>query len=360
MHKATVASAALHTFLLVGWLIAIPFMFALLYSVIEMQSSARVAVGANTKLASYTVSRIADRIIFLEQSLATQKPQYAKAIEDSQKSDAILVEATRNSNAMIGSAAKLLWGNNTAAHPCDEGLRCLEEVLIESAQHTWGGDAAIAKQVEAARTASNRLQDLIFEHASRKIPIEQLGESIRQEEAELAATVGTGVKPADARSADDPEDAHSVALSYNKQRQIPFFEALFFLPAGVVIALFTGLMGAIGAAIFSMFSQLNPVVDDSGSTTRTLLEAYGIRPLLGALAGFTVFFVVSAGASFLIQPGGASATQAVNQLSPPALASLGIFSGLASDRALGWLIEKAHSFFQVGAANSGDDVHGPK
>jgi hypothetical protein len=37
----------------------------------------------------------------------------------------------------------------------------------------------------------------------------------------------------------------------------------------------------------------------------------------------------------------------VNQLSPPALASLGLFAGLSSENALKWLIEKANSFFKT-------------
>lgn len=60
-----------------------------------------------------------------------------------------------------------------------------------------------------------------------------------------------------------------------------------------------------------------------------------------------VFFVISAGAAFLVQPSGGTATDAVNSLSPAALASLGVFAGLAAEDALSWLREKASSFFQT-------------
>ena len=68
---------------------------------------------------------------------------------------------------------------------------------------------------------------------------------------------------------------------------------------------------------------------------------------MGALAGFTVFFVVAAGAAFLVQPSAKGAIDAVNNLSAPALASLGIFAGLAADNAIEWLRSKAIGFFKV-------------
>ncbi len=115
-------------------------------------------------------------------------------------------------------------------------------------------------------------------------------------------------------------------------------------PTGVIVALFTGVMGSIGAAVRSLFNMLNPVLKNE-EHAETVWQSFGIRPMLGALAGFIVYFVISAGASFLVQPTVADATTAVNNLSPSALASLGIFAGLAAEDALEWLIEKAKGFF---------------
>lgn len=347
MHKAEAANATLLVGLLLGWLVLIPGIFALLYTVIEMQSSARVAVGANTKLASYTISRIADRIVELEKNLGTNKPLLAKATEERKEVELAVLEAEQDSGAKVGSVTKFFFGNGLATATCSVLQECLQIVLVESSLRKSTLDPEIIKQVEAARQAMGSLQQLRSAQQTKKSREEQLTTLVAVDQGELINMVGGLGRPKGEQNVENSEDANSVALSYNKQRKIPFFESFFFLPPGVVIAFFTGLMGAIGAAIYSLFSQLNPKVDNGGGAKRPLLQAYVVRPLLGALAGFTVFFVASAGASFLIQPGGASATQAVNQLSPPALASLGIFSGLASERALGWLIEKAHAFFKT-------------
>jgi hypothetical protein len=57
--------------------------------------------------------------------------------------------------------------------------------------------------------------------------------------------------------------------------------------------------------------------------------------------------VISAGAAFLVQGNLGGATEAVNNLSVPALASLGVFAGLAATTAIAWLQAKAASFFKA-------------
>ena len=141
-----------------------------------------------------------------------------------------------------------------------------------------------------------------------------------------------------------PETILAVARTYNTIKGLPFLTYFFPLVSGVVVALFTGVMGAIGAGVYSLLETQRLPKDKE----KFSWYAFGVRPLLGATAGFMVFFVVSAGAVFFLQaPPGGSATEAVNSLSPAALASLGAFAGLSSDKALKWLTSKAESFFEI-------------
>jgi hypothetical protein len=149
-----------------------------------------------------------------------------------------------------------------------------------------------------------------------------------------------------------------VAMSYAGLAAWPLFEHLFFLPSGAVVALFTGVMGAIGAGVYSLLTKVN----EAQTAREGLWRRFAMRPLLGATTGFMVFFVISAGAAFLVQPNGGGAIEAVNSLSPPALASLGVFAGLAAEKALHWLKEGANSFFKTDGDESrenADSEQGP-
>lgn len=238
-------------------------------------------------------------------------------------------EARERSTAAINS----VWITFRNAQPTCELEQCLNDIVTENEQRDWPEGAEIPRRVAAKAEY----------HGAPPAASPDPSVSTDPQEQPVSGPIG-----ADEASSDDQK---AVALSYNKQRAIPLFEFAFFLPSGVIVASFTGLMGAIGAAVYSLYAELGMLSPPAGSTApdRTWM-GFGVRPLLGALAGFTVFFVVSAGASFLIQPQAVETTQAVNQLSPPALASLGLFAGLASENALRWLIEKANSFFK----SSGD------
>jgi len=135
----------------------------------------------------------------------------------------------------------------------------------------------------------------------------------------------------------------AVAEAYSRLNEIPLLFIIFILPPGVAVAFFTALMGSIGA----MVSSLGAWLLDTQPKSITIDQVLFLKPILGALAGFTVFFVISAGAAFLVQPGAKGAIDAVNNLSAPALASLGIFAGLAADNAINWLKSKAVGFFKV-------------
>ncbi|KQY29829.1 hypothetical protein ASD38_10940 [Caulobacter sp. Root487D2Y] len=348
------------------WFVCVPAIFAFFYTVIETQSAARVAVGANSRLAPFTISRLADRLDALEAEIARASAELTALDEKIRASQEKVDSAKHKSTAAINS----VWITLHNTQPtCDPIEKCLDDIVTENEQRSWPDGAEIPKRVALA-------QELYEDYRGALFITNDLQDRNGHAEAALAAAkaeyLGTQAPAAAGRpdpKADDAsdgdavleaaslgdgsiDDQKAVALSYNKQRAIPLFEFAFFLPSGVIVASFTGLMGAIGAAVYSLYIELGVLAAPrrAPASDRTWM-AFGVRPLLGALAGFTVFFVISAGASFLIQPQAAEATQAVNQLSPPALASLGLFAGLASERALKWLIEKANSFFK----SSGED-----
>lgn len=355
------------------WFVCVPVIFAFFYTVIETQSAARVAVGENSRLAPFTISRLADRLNLLETEIARASAELTLLDEKIRASQEKVDGAKQKSTAAINSA----WITLYSAQPaCDPIEKCLDDIVTRNEERDAAPGDEIAKRVQLA-------QDLYEAYRAALFTTTDLQDRNRHAEVALAAAKaeyhGTQLsKPADQpdptasgasddggdAAVQDPapddvatEDQKAVALSYNKQRAIPLFEFAFFLPSGVIVASFTGLMGAIGAAVYSLYVELGVLAAPkrAPASDRTWM-AFGVRPLLGALAGFTVFFVISAGASFLIQPQAAEATQAVNQLSPPALASLGLFAGLASENALKWLIDKANSFFKT--SNEGSATRG--
>lgn len=333
-------------FLLSVWAVFVPSLFVLLYTTIEMQSAAKAAAGDSAKLAPFRISREAERIRYLEANVAHLKAE-VNAIDQElvilmNRSDA----AKRDAWSKVQASWQTFWNKSADAPKCDDIERCLEAVVAENRQHDWAPGAQIPEGVRAAEAATAKILSIHQAANLKRTERERLAETLRKEENELTqgSTSSAAGSSIEQRSADD---IRSVAMSFNKQREVPLFEYLFFFPPGVVVAFFTALMGAIGAAIFSLMQDLkSKLAAVPGKSIQVHLGlAYGARPVLGALAGFTVFFVVSAGATFLIQPAGLDAAQAVNQLSPPALASLGIFAGLSSERALEWMIEKANAFF---------------
>jgi hypothetical protein len=345
------------------WFVCVPVIFAFFYTVIETQSAARVAVGENSRLAPFTISRLADRLKTLEIEIARASAELTLLDEKIRVSQEKVDAAKQKSTAAI-NAAWITFHNTQPT--CDTIEKCLDDIVTENEQRDWPEGAEIPRRVQLAqelyevyRSALFTTNDLQDRNGHAEVALADAEAEYHGNRAVTAAAqpdpkadaANDGVDAAvvDASVEDGTiDDQKAVALSYNKQRAIPLFEFAFFLPSGVIVASFTGLMGAIGAAVYSLYVELGVLAAPKGQPAydRTWM-AFGVRPLLGALAGFTVFFVISAGASFLIQPQAAEATQAINQLSPPALASLGLFAGLASENALKWLIEKANSFFKT-------------
>lgn len=346
------------------WFICVPAIFAFFYTVIETQSAARVAVGESSRLAPFTISRLADRLNALETEIARASAELTLLDEKIRASQEKVDAAKQKSTAAINS----VWITLHNTQPtCDTIEKCLDDIVTENEERDWPEGAELPRRVQLAQElyevyrsalfTTNDLQDRNghAEVALAAAKAEYHGTQAAKLADQPAPTLGGASADGGDAAVEDPapddvatEDQKAVALSYNKQRAIPLFEFAFFLPSGVIVASFTGLMGAIGAAVYSLYVELGVLAAPKGQPAydRTWM-AFAVRPLLGALAGFTVFFVISAGASFLIQPQAAEATQAINQLSPPALASLGLFAGLASENALKWLIEKANSFFKT-------------
>jgi hypothetical protein len=137
---------------------------------------------------------------------------------------------------------------------------------------------------------------------------------------------------------------YQVAQAYRKI-DLPLFPKVFALPQGVTVACFTSLVAALGAAVASLLGVLRS--EKTRLDADQTVKAFFISPLIGALAGFMVYFVISAGTAFLVQPGSGGSTETVSNLSAPALASLGVFAGLAGETAFGWLQAKAAAFFKT-------------
>jgi hypothetical protein len=419
------------------WFLLVPYLFMLLYSVLELQSAARAATGANSKLATYIVMKRASQILPLEQDLTNladeisdDRDKYGKA------SAAVTVQQEQFIDTMTLFAAGLKGSDGRACssgdtdrldHPdhdiilacarnlimkaypdleqsqlafaqgttnvkehivfVQDGLKSLKANLTayESAYANLGVASGVLVDARRKYVAkANAYRSLLGAGDSAAIGIidPTITDDARQYETMLAASPATGplvlgASPSAATPAVNPtpspsasvsaaaaapatiDGIGSVATSYNNMLSMFLFERLFRLPPGVVVAFFTALMGALGTCVYSLLSQVlsTPREDDVWAGW----VAFGVRPLLGAMAGFMVFFVVSAGAAFLVQPGATSSTEAVNSLSAPALASLGVFAGVAAERALKWLNEKATAFFQTKEEQEGapPSAHAP-
>jgi hypothetical protein len=144
-------------------------------------------------------------------------------------------------------------------------------------------------------------------------------------------------------SPDSPIFAIADSISSVK---IPLFLSIYQMPRGTVIALFTALMGCAGAMLSLLINYTLNIFGDEGVEQHW--KSILMTPLMGAVVGFLVYFVIAAGTSFLVQPAPSGpGTGSVANLSAPSLASLGILAGLASRRTALWLQAKANSIFDT-------------
>lgn len=337
--------------LLALWLCLAPMTFTVLYSVIELQAEARSAVGANGRLATFKTVLLADRLGLRE--------GHQKALERQQDAlnEALKKPLAERSRAEGGLAIARTRLTASLSPP----------TAAPNASSQPGVGAAPARDLEA--DVRNALRNLTAEarRGDRESGVERAELAARYQDYQDAQTQlivadqdvslllnSIGKINADLDRVRNPKDSPAdvdllpVANSYltlTRRPVGPIVEDFFTLPASALVALFTAFMGAVGAAVGSLAVEAGLT---KSSARLTPYRAYLVRPLLGGMAGFTVFFVVSAGTTFLIRPGGEEAAgEAANLLSPAALASLGVFAGLASEAAIEWLRAKASAFFRT-------------
>jgi hypothetical protein len=388
------------------WFLAIPLYFMLLYTVIEVQSAAKSAAGPDAKLAAFLVRSQSEEIDQLDPQLDPANEAMAKAYEADANAYSAFDRACDKLVTELGVLYIHVSPTPLAAPDCLKHATVVayyRSILIPSldlvhklraqkpqdidmiadikgktedaatlmsayqdARNDWEAKYRAAMRAKANARRINDRYDVIVgvtPDQKQKANSDIAAEPPRPEAADFedAAPLPGGAEAAPllaqpgavSGAPSVPHDTEaalgSVAYSYNEIVHAPFagplFAWLFILPSGVVVAFFTAIMGAIGAAVYSLLRQLDATSEER--TVARMWAAYASRPLLGAMAGFMVFFVVSAGAAFLVQPSAVSATDAVNSLSPPALASLGVFAGLAAESALRWLLEKAETFFKT-------------
>jgi hypothetical protein len=320
------------------WCGVVPFLFLMLYATLQMQADAKAEIQNATP--TVYVEAHSERIGHLNRMIVGQ----AKALSaQAAQLNHDYADYSGKKNAMLADLTAL-----TAYDPAPVAF---------DACHA-SRDAAIACHDRIVMAAQQRLQAMPADQRGDLLALlkdtalkfaDFLGAgALTQNEvgAMKSAESRLGLVQADEAALTGTSDSKLTAVTdtYNEMcRKLPGFATFFLFPDGVNVALFTGVMGAIGAAVFSLYSRLRA---GSRAQGEGLARSFVLRPLLGALAGFMVYFVVSAGTVFLMQPS-ANLTAAVNSLSPSALASLGLFAGIAAENVLRWLSERAAGVFKV-------------
>jgi hypothetical protein len=312
------------------WAIVIPLAFATLYSTIELQAAARSASKGDALATFHTIA-------LARQLDGVDKPGVRNSIVHNRH--AALLSLFQARSTVRAEAIDLLaaHGVHDATSQCtappadlkacqiDNNLAaCTTDWLrisgcFETASQLASRDRSAQPALALMKSDMKGARDRGFAFNSYSLNLQELN-----------------------KIEGDPYFPVSDAL---RNSRLPLTRTLFVLPQGVVVACFTSLMAALGAVVSALIKL--PAAPAGGYPIEAILRTFVVAPIIGAVAGFMVYFVVSAGTAFLIQPAAADATQAVNNLSAPALASLGIFAGLAADSAIKWLESKASSFFKV-------------
>ncbi|MFL5296065.1 MAG: hypothetical protein ACJ798_06755 [Phenylobacterium sp.] len=323
------------------WGLLAPIVFLYLYVIIEMQIEAKAELKDQPGIPTIFVGSHFDQLQSLDRTITNQSVLVTEQAKLLSRDNAAYVTAK---NALIADLIDLA----AQAEIAQDFGKC----------HT-SGDETIGCHDSIVLVARNRLrhetpQDRPMLEGTLKRTDEHFAtflnlRSQTQNELDVLnaarATLNGLQKKQEALIGPADGKLKAVTDSYSEvSGKLPGFGVLFMIPEGAVVATFTGLMGAIGAAVFSLYGRLRP---GSPLSEEALRKSYGTRPLLGALAGFMVYFVISAGAAFLVQPQ-ANVSTAVNGLAPAALASLGLFAGIAADNALRWLSEQAARLFKSG------------
>lgn len=324
------------------WFVIAPLAFVTFYSALEMHSAARAAYAAGDgRLATYRVVTLASDLEKNERENET----HTKLTHDRQVALQQLFEE-RDSTRRAAVDMLTVAGVKDAARQCTappaERKLCQLDRELEHCTADWQlvidcslratqlaqSNPGLAQKVKDLETAKERAIE-------KGVAANRISASLRQSSQRLRQLAPALKEP-----------LRPVAESY-RSIELPGFRWLFVLPQGVVVAVFTSLMASIGAGVGSLVTLLRrrrESKDQEGYYFRAFLAS----PLLGALTGFMVYFVVAAGTAFLVPETQSTAVTAVNNLSVPALASLGVFAGLGAENAIAWLTRKAKSFFGGG------------
>jgi hypothetical protein len=312
--------------------VVVPVAFVTLYSVLEMQAAARAADKGDSRLATL-------RVVTMAVALDNADRSGGRRQELTRRRHEKLITLFEARNKVRARAVDILTATGVegasamcAGSPADLKL-CQIDHKLEACTADWLKISDCYQQaMPKARAAVPALAD---EAARLRDSMD-----IARDEGFKFNSISASLRDS-ATLEDDP--LLPVAESY-RTIGLPFFTWLFILPQGVVVACFTSLMACIGAGVGSLVARLRRR-RDAPDADAYFLKAFLASPLLGALTGFMVYFVISAGTAFLVPQQDSAATTAVNNLSVPALASLGVFAGLAAEDAIAWLTDKARSFF---------------
>jgi hypothetical protein len=333
---------ALAALLVVFWAVAAPVSFILLYLVLDLQLAARSADQTQPDISEYKVFQAAQRLSDIDAQLdhySDARPALWAALQQTKGKYDLARSDLRNSTLDFTAAHDLPV--DPAACPADwpQASVCYDTVRVIAGHVLMGPPrpdlAAMKTELEGLKATARTAKQAV---ATYNVAVGQWNEH-HDAVLTLAAARGEEIKKWPASVASVAE----TLISLRKAAGVVGW--LYLIPFGVVVAFFTALMGAIGAGAASLVKDLR--ARNSSTTFHSdLVGLYVINPGLGLVAGFLVFFVVSAGALVLVQPGGGAGHTVIDQLSPAALASTGVLAGLAAEAAIGWLTDRAKSVFK--------------
>jgi len=344
----TVRRVVVAGWLAVLWFAVAPFAFLTLYYTLQVQAAAREVIPEGG-VPTLTIAATARQIEALEKDRGVLQHKLS-SLNDKETKDHLDYVIARNQFVddliTIGSLARVAF-DPARCRAVDGGVSgrdaafVCHDLILPQVLARLGG-----MKPEDRAVLSPRI-DVIQQEFSAFLRFSETSQSQRDEMKTLSAALVANDQATKALTLGEGEKVYRVVRLYREaEKRASWFPQVFLVPDGVAISTFTGVMGAIGAAVYSLFLSVRRRAAAADGERDTMVRSYLTRPLLGALAGFMVYFVLSAGASVLLSREGASEAAAVS-LSPAALASLGLLAGMAAENAMLWLAENASKLFKT-------------